>query len=121
MKKFDRYGKKILMLGAARQGQAIARYMSEHGAEVMLSDAKPFNKLFPAFDALKDLPIHWVTGGHPVELLSDVDSVFVTGGADLQIPIIREAVFRNIPIQNDTQVFLSAVQAPVIGITGSSG
>jgi UDP-N-acetylmuramoylalanine--D-glutamate ligase len=121
LKKFDWYGKKILMLGAARQGQAIARYMSEHGAEVMLSDAKPFNKLFPAFDALKDLPIHWVTGGHPVELLSDVDSVFVTGGADLQIPIIREAVFRNIPIQNDTQVFLSAVQAPVIGITGSSG
>lgn len=121
MKKFDWFGKTILMLGAARQGQAIVRYMAEHGAKVILSDVKPFNKLFTAYEMLKDLPIQWVTGGHPLELLSVVDAVFVTGGADLQIPIIREATQRNIPIQNDTQVFLSAVQAPVIGITGSSG
>lgn len=109
------------MLGAARQGQAVIRYSVGKGARVILSDMKSFDKLISAQEALKDLSIRWVTGSHPLELLDETDIICVTGGVDLQIPILKEASDRNIPIVNDTQVFLSIVKAPVIGITGSSG
>ncbi len=117
-------GKTILMLGAARQGQAVIRYAIGKGAHVILNDRKPFDKLTDEWQALRDLPIRWVTGGHPIGLLDEIDAIGVTGGADLRIPILREAASRGIPILNDTQLFLNevnAVKAPVIGITGSSG
>lgn len=117
----DWNGKTVLMLGAARQGQAVIRYSLAKGAQVILNDMKSFDKLADAWQALSDLPIRWVTGGHPIELLDETDIVCVTGGADLRIPILREAQARRIPVLNDTQLFLEAVKAPVIGITGSSG
>lgn len=109
------------MLGAGRQGQALVRFMAEHGASVTLSDAKPLDQLSDAVKNLSDLPVVWAAGGHPLSLLEGKDCVFVTGGANLQIPILQEATRRNIPIKNDTAVFLDRVSAPVIGITGSSG
>lgn len=114
-------GKKGLMLGAGRQGQALVQYMVAHGAEMTLSDRLPFDRLKTAYQALCELPVHWVTGGHPFSLLDEVDFVCVTGGADLKQPVLQEAQKRGLPILNDTQVFLMEVNAPVIGITGSSG
>jgi UDP-N-acetylmuramoylalanine--D-glutamate ligase len=114
-------GKKGLMIGAGRQGQALVQFMVRHGAEMTLSDSLPFDKLSAAYANLSHLPIHWITGGHPLSLLEDIDFVCVTGGADLQQPILREALERGLPVLNDTMVFLMEVNAPVIGITGSSG
>ncbi len=114
-------GKNILMLGAARQGQALVRFMATHGAHVTLSDSKPFDQLTDARQDLSDLPIRWEVGGHPLSLLDGNEIVFVTGGVDLRIPFLKEARRRNLPILNDTEVFLQEVSAPLIGITGSSG
>jgi len=114
-------GKRILMLGAGRQGQALARYMADRKAIVTISDIQPFDQLRSAWESLKMLPIRWVTGGHPQSLLDETDFVCVTGGADLKQPILKEAFERGLPVLNDTQIFLTEVSAPVIGITGSSG
>lgn len=109
------------MLGAARQGQAVIRYSVGKGAHGILSDLKSLDKLTAAQEVLKDLPVRWVTGSHPLELLDETDIVCISGGTDPQIPILKEAAGRSIPILNDTQIFLDTVKAPVIGITGSSG
>ena len=47
--------------------------------------------------------------------------ICVTGGADLQIPFLKAAREKNIPILNDAAIFLHEVKNPVIAITGSSG
>ena len=117
----DFSGKTVVVLGAARQGLALAKYSSRHGAHVIITDGKPFEKLSEAREAVKDIDPEWVCGGHPLELLDRADLICVTGGADLRIPFLQEARKRNIPIWNDASIFLHEVKNPIIAITGSSG
>jgi len=112
---------RVLILGAARQGLALARYLVRHGARVTLNDQRTADQLTPAHQALQDLVVTWVTGGHPFEALDGVSLVTVSGGVPLDLPLLTEATRRAIPITNDSQIFLDAVHCPVVGITGSAG
>jgi len=109
------------MIGAARQGEALSRYLSENGADVVLNDQRSEAALADIHGNLSDLNLTWVTGSHPVELLDGADLVCLSGGIPLQLPLVQEAIQRNIPLSNDSQIFLEGVPCPVIGITGSAG
>lgn len=117
----DWMNKQVLVIGAARQGLALARFLAGHGAIVTLNDGRSEQDLQSSKDQLKDLPIHWVLGAHPLELLYRTDLVCVSGGVPLDIPLIVEAKNKNIALSNDSQIFMENVPCPVIGITGSAG
>jgi UDP-N-acetylmuramoylalanine--D-glutamate ligase len=117
----DWTGKRVLILGAARQGQALARWLAKHGASVTLSDQRSETELKPARQALADLPIEWIPGGHPLELLDKADVLCLSGGIPLTIPIVVEAKQRGIPLSNDTQIFMEVAPCKTVGITGSAG
>ncbi|WP_299027507.1 UDP-N-acetylmuramoyl-L-alanine--D-glutamate ligase [uncultured Thermanaerothrix sp.] len=115
-------GQRVLIIGAARQGLALARFLASRGALITLNDQRPAEQMETARLALADLPdIRWVLGGHPTALLDHTDLVCVSGGVPLTLPIIKEAIRRRIPLSNDSQIFLEHVPCPVIGITGSAG
>lgn len=117
----DWTGKRVLILGAARQGQALARWLARHGARVTLNDLRPLDDMRATQAALSDVDVEWVLGGHPLELLERVDLVCPSGGVPLTLPIVAEALKRGIPLSNDTQIFLEAAPCKTIGITGSAG
>ncbi|MCS7056225.1 MAG: UDP-N-acetylmuramoyl-L-alanine--D-glutamate ligase [Thermoflexales bacterium] len=113
-------GKRAVILGIARQGTALARYLVARGARVTLSDLKPREQL--DLRAVADLPnVDFVLGGHPLTLLDGCDVLCLSGGVPSDLPIVQEARRRGIPLSNDAQVFLEACPARVIGITGSAG
>jgi UDP-N-acetylmuramoylalanine--D-glutamate ligase len=112
---------RILILGAARQGLALARWMARHGARVTLSDKRPEAELAASREFLSELPIEWALGGHPLELLDNADVLCLSGGVPLTLPIVAEGIKRGLPLTNDTQVFMEAVPCRTIGITGSAG
>lgn len=113
--------RRVVVLGAARQGQALARYLTRHGARVCLSDVRSEAELQAARQALADLPIEWALGGHPLTLLDGADLLCLSGGVPTTLPIVQEALRRGIPLSNDTQIFLEAVPCRTVGITGSAG
>ncbi len=113
--------KRVLILGAARQGQSLARWLTRHGARVTLNDLRPLDDMRAAQASLADVDVEWVLGGHPLELLDRVDLVCPSGGIPLTLPIVAEAMQRGIPFSNDTQIFLEAAPCKTIGITGSAG
>ncbi len=117
----DWAGKRVLILGAARQGQSLARWLARHGARVTLNDLRPLDDMRAAQAALADVDVDWVLGGHPPELLDRADVLCLSGGIPLTLPIVQEAQRRGIPLSNDTQVFLEVVPCMTIGITGSAG
>jgi UDP-N-acetylmuramoylalanine--D-glutamate ligase len=117
----DWTGKRVLILGAARQGQALARWLTLHDARVTLSDKRLATDLEPARQALADLPIEWALGGHPLELLDQTDVLCLSGGIPLTLPIVAEAQKHGIPLSNDTQIFMEAAPCKTVGITGSAG
>lgn len=114
-------GKRVLVIGAARQGLALTRFLSTHGAQVTLNDNRPAEQMQSARESLADLPVTWVFGSHPLTLLDQADLVCVSGGVPLTLPILVEATRRGLPISNDTQIFMEAVPCRTIGITGSAG
>ena len=114
-------GKTILVIGAARQGMAATRFLASHGSEVILTDIRPEQNFIEQTRQFKALPVRFVFGSHPSKLLEKVDGICISGGVPLDIPLIIRARKMNIPLTNDTQLFLDLAQAKVIGITGSAG
>lgn len=118
----DYAGKRIVILGLARQGLALARYLVRAGADVTVSDLKSAAALHDAVVALADLPVTLVTGGHPFSLLDACDLLCLSGGVPPDIPIVAAARERGIPLSNDAQITLERCPARVtVGITGSAG
>ncbi|MBI3764588.1 MAG: UDP-N-acetylmuramoyl-L-alanine--D-glutamate ligase [Chloroflexi bacterium] len=123
------HGKRVVILGLARQGIALARYLAGQGARVTVSDAKPAEALSAGLTALAEYgrinasapPIEYVLGGHPPILLDGADLLCLSGGVSADLPLAWEARRRGIPLSNDSQIFLEATPARVVGITGSAG
>jgi UDP-N-acetylmuramoylalanine--D-glutamate ligase len=119
--KADWNRKRVLILGAARQGLALARWLSLHGARVTLNDMRTSDELRLARESLAEYQIDWVLGAHPLELLDSTDVLCLSGGVPLTLPLVVEAVKRGIPLSNDSQIFMETAPCKTVGITGSSG
>jgi len=117
----DWNGRRVLILGAARQGIALARWLVHRGAHVTLSDSRKLDDLASAQAALSDVNVGWAAGGHPLALLDGTDVLCLSGGVPLTLPIVQDAIRRGIPLSNDTQIFMEVVPCRTIGITGSAG
>jgi UDP-N-acetylmuramoylalanine--D-glutamate ligase len=119
--KTDWRDKRVLVLGAARQGLALARWLSMRGAKVTLSDIRNADELRVAIESMAEYSIQWALGGHPLELLDSTDVLCLSGGVPLTLPIVAEALRRGIPLSNDSQVFMEVAPCKTVGITGSAG
>jgi len=115
--------KHIVVLGLARQGMALARFLVEQGASVIVSDVKTADQLAEVIKSLEGVPVKYAFGGHPIELLDGCDLLCLSGGVPVDLPIVVEAQKRGIALSNDAQIFVERCtqRVPVIGITGSAG
>ncbi|HPH95573.1 MAG TPA: UDP-N-acetylmuramoyl-L-alanine--D-glutamate ligase [Anaerolineaceae bacterium] len=113
--------RKVLIIGAARQGLALARYLAGKGAQVRVNDQRTPEQLQAAVDSLAGCAVAWILGAHPFSALDGVDLVCLSGGVPLTLPIVVEAQRRGLALSNDSQIFMDLVPCPVIGITGSAG
>ena len=112
-------GMRVVVLGLARQGKALTRYLAEHGAEVIVSDLKREDEL--PLDELSDLNLQFELGDHPQALLEEADLLCLSGGIPADLPLAQQARLQGIRVANDSQLFLEHCPAPVMGITGSAG
>jgi UDP-N-acetylmuramoylalanine--D-glutamate ligase len=122
-------GKRICVIGAARQGLALARFFLLQGADVILNDRSDSAAMQPVIDQMSAWQLArqpqgsltWHLASHPLELLENLDLLCVSGGVPLNLPIIEESIRRHIPLSNDSELFMQSVQGQVIGISGSAG
>ena len=117
----DWKGKHLIIVGAARQGLALAKYLSGYGMKITVTDQKDDKVILAELQDFQEGEINWALGGHPIELLDDADALSLSGGIPLSIPFVQQAIQRGIPLTNDSQEFMDIVTCPVIGITGSAG
>jgi UDP-N-acetylmuramoylalanine--D-glutamate ligase len=114
-------GARATIIGLAREGTALARFLAQRGAEVTVSDLRKEEELQENVAQLKGLPIHFVLGGHPGEVLDRTDILFLSPGVPRDVPIVAAAQEKGIPISSETNLFTELCPAAIIGITGSSG
>ncbi|MDI9549221.1 MAG: Mur ligase family protein [Chloroflexota bacterium] len=118
-------GRRIVILGLARQGLALARFFCSCGANVAVSDLASADTLQAELAALGDLPVELALGSHPLSLLDGCDLLCLSGGVPPQSAFVAEAAARDIPLSNDSLLSLQIAKAldlgPAVAITGSSG
>ena len=114
-------GQRIVIVGLARQGSALARFFCAQGARVTITDIQPAERLQAERAALAALPVTYLLGGHPFSLLDGCDLLCLSGGVPPETPLPQEARRRGIPLSNDSLLTLQLACVPIIGITGSSG
>ena len=118
-------GRKVVILGLARQGAALARFFVGAGARVVISDLASPDKLQPEIEALGNLDVELVLGSHPPALLDNCALLCLSGGVPPQTAFVKSALDRGIPLSNDSLLTFQRAHArglgPILGITGSSG
>jgi UDP-N-acetylmuramoylalanine--D-glutamate ligase len=121
MEKTTLSGRRASVIGLAREGTDLARFLVGEGARVRVNDARTADALADRLAELEGLPIEYVLGGHPFEPTLEADLLFVSPGVPPEIPLLVEARTRGIPISSGTRLFFERCRSPIVGITGSSG
>lgn len=112
--------KRVLVVGMGKTGMSCARYLSENGVEVAITDSREHP---PALDELQEAfpDIAVFVGGFNSEAFERATCLIVSPGISLREPLIAEARARGAEIVGDIELFARNVNAPVIAITGSNG
>ncbi|HEY6482856.1 MAG TPA: UDP-N-acetylmuramoyl-L-alanine--D-glutamate ligase [Steroidobacteraceae bacterium] len=109
-----------VIVGLGRTGLSCARYLHALGWEIAVTDTRPHPPELGALRAL-DPTISVSAGALDERLLDDALCVVVSPGVALTGPFFREAHRRGLEIVGDVELFARAVDAPVVGITGTNG
>ena len=113
-------GLRVAIIGAAREGTALARALVHWGAKVTLSDIKSAEALAKHLSGLKGLDLRLALGGSLPDL-AETDVVMLSPGVPPSAPVVRDARRRGLPISSEPRLFTQFSSAPIVGITGSSG
>ena len=115
-------GLRITVVGFAREGKALTRFLLDAGARVTVTDLKRREELLPDVAEFEGSTVRFVLGENPLWLLDETDVLFVSPGVPLEVPIVAEARRRGIPVSGEARLFCELCPTPyLVGITGSSG
>ncbi len=115
-------GKRILVLGLARSGRAAVRLLLKAGAQkVIANDIKDTYKLLQEIEGVLPPSVQVVGGGHPTELLENVDLIIKSPGVLPGIPLLQKAFLMGIPVYSEIELAFHFSQVPIVGITGTNG
>jgi len=115
--------KKVLVVGLGLQGGGIgiAKFFSELGAKVTVTDKKEENKLLQSVNRLKGLNIQFHLGSHKIEDFLNSDVIFKGPSVPWTLSEIVEAEKRGIPIEMELSFVAANYPGKIIGITGTRG
>jgi len=130
-------GRPVTVLGFARSGVALARFLADAGARVTVYDGRPTADLSDALTALDGRPVRLLLGPdvEPADAWRDADLVMTSPSINPDYPTteprLREALRALVDARRGGQpvpalvsepdLFLRLCPAPTIGVTGTKG
>jgi UDP-N-acetylmuramoylalanine--D-glutamate ligase len=109
-----------VIAGLGKTGLSCARYLHAHGWRIAVTDTRAQPPELAQLQAL-DPAIPVRVGGLDARLLDDALCVVASPGLSLSDPFFVEARNRGLEVVGDIELFARAVDAPVVGITGTNG
>lgn len=119
----DLRSKRVLIMGLGLQGSgmAAARYASQQGAIVRVTDMQSPDVLAPSVQALDGLPIEFILGEHREEDFIWADIVIRNPGVPRSSPYLLLAQEHGARIEMEIALFFLACPGRIVGITGTRG
>lgn len=120
---YDFKGKSVLIVGLGLFGGGVGavRFFVRKGAEVTVTDLKSRGELVETVEALSDLPVHFVLGGHREEDFRNSDIVVPGPAVHPDSPYLKAAREAGVPVVWRDNLLFLLCRAPIIGVTGSNG
>jgi UDP-N-acetylmuramoylalanine--D-glutamate ligase len=114
-------GQRALVIGLAREGLDLSRFLVAHGASVVVTDRKSEAELQEPLQQLGQANVTYRLGGHSTQDLDNVDVVYASPGVPPEHELLQEAQRRGIRSSSLVELFFALCPAPIVGITGSAG
>lgn len=114
-------GQRAMVIGLAREGLDLARFLSVHGASVLVTDQKPAEQLSDAIAQLSGTSVVYRLGGHSARDLDGIDVVYASPGIPPDHALLDAARERHIRLSSLVELFFALCPAPILGVTGSAG
>ena len=125
-------GQPVAVLGLARSGLALTRFLADHGAQVTVYDGRPAEALGAAIDALGERVPRLLLGPDvdPATALRDqalictspsVSSHFPTTEPRLRAALATLEAEGRVPVVSEVDLFLRLCPSSTIGVTGTKG
>ncbi len=102
-------GKNAVVVGFARSGVGAAHLLVHLGARVTINDAKPADLFGEPLRQLNP-SIRTVFGSHPAELFSSADLIVISPGVPADLPVLKDAAARGIPLIGELELAYAAVR-----------
>lgn len=120
--------KKVLIMGLGLNGGGVgvAKFFCKQGAEVLVTDLKPAEKLQESLEKLKKFKkITYTLGKHEEKDFLWADLIIKNPDVPSTSPYLEIARKHNIPIESDISLFFKLSGSPlnlfIIGVTGTKG
>lgn len=113
-------GKKVLVVGFGRSGQAAARYCAGQGACVTVTDNGPSSQFAEIMPSFAPLQLTTYFGGHPDSCFHEADVIVVSPGVP-DLPQLAEARANGVPVVGELELAVQEISAQVVAITGTNG
>lgn len=117
----DLKNKKILVVGLARTGVAVARFLSARGARVTVTDMKGEAELAPCIEQLSGLDITFELGRHDRHSFLMAELIVVSPGVPLEIGPLLMARAQRREVISEVELASRFIAAPLVAITGTNG
>lgn len=121
----DKYkNKRILIMGLGLHGGGLgsAKFFSEIGSKVTITDLKTDKELAPSIKKLKRYKnIEYVLGEHREDDFKNADLIIKNPGVRNNSKFLKIAIDNNIKIDTDIGIFFELCENKIIGITGTKG
>lgn len=117
----DLKGKKVLVVGLARTGEAVVRFLLSQGADVRVTDKKLPGELYAPLERLRGLPVGYELGYHDLTTFTSSRIIIVSPGVPMDILPLNKA--RDVGVEVIAEIELASrfIDAPLFAITGTNG
>jgi UDP-N-acetylmuramoylalanine--D-glutamate ligase len=117
----DLEGKKILVVGLARTGIAVVRFLAEAGAQVTVTDMRDDEALAESLAELHDLHLNLELGRHVPFSFMMADLIVVSPGVPMDIKPLQMARAQKRRVVSEVELASWFIKAPMVAITGTNG
>jgi UDP-N-acetylmuramoylalanine--D-glutamate ligase len=114
-------GRHVVVVGLARSGLAVARFLSDKGARVTVTDRAEAGDLGSFVDQARPLELDLELGGHRAATFENADLVVVSPGVPHTLPVLEQARNRGIPVIGELELASRFIQTPIVAVTGTNG
>jgi len=113
--------KNILVVGLARTGVAVARFLARAGAQVTVTDMRGEELLAESLGELADLEIGFELGRHVPHTFLMADLIVVSPGVPMDIKPLVMARAQKRRVVSEVELASWFIKAPMVAITGTNG